>query len=59
MIRTINGQRYLMRDTRPMAELRALYAAFCTKFKSSLTFEQWLGQRGKIYLKLPAKGKRT
>jgi len=49
MIRTIDGKRYLMRDTRPTRELRALWRAYCAKFKP-ITFERWLAERGKVHL---------
>ena len=51
MIRTIDGRRYLMRDTRPVRELRALYAAFCRKYGAGVSFAEWLN-RGKIYLEI-------
>lgn len=49
MIRTIDGRRYLMRDQRPVRYLRALYTAYCIKFKSTLSMHDWLVQRGKVY----------
>ena len=57
MIRTIDGVIYLMRDQRPVAQLRELYAAYCFKYKSALTFPQWLAQRGKVSLSYKGRAK--
>ena len=54
MIRTIDGRRYLMRDTRPVKELRKMYVSFVTKYGNSLSFHQWLN-RGRIYLEIKQK----
>ena len=54
MIRTINGHKYLMRDTRPTKELRQLYKQFVEKYglKDTLTFHDWLADRGKIHIEI-------
>ena len=54
MIRTIDGRKYLMRDTRPVKELREMYAAFVKKYGAGTTFRQWLN-RGRIYLEIKPK----
>lgn len=62
MIRIIDGQKYLMRDQRPVKELRALYRAFTQKYYQevalttpALTFHRWLVERGKVYVRLQEK----
>ena len=50
MIRKIDGKRYLMRDQAPTRELRKLHAAFCKKYRSTMPFHRWLGERGKVHL---------
>ena len=55
MIKTIDGIRYLMRDTsRSVKELREAYRQFCLKYGNTTSFHEWLN-RGKIYLRLPPK----
>ncbi len=52
IIRTIDGVKYLMRDPRPVKELRRMYAAFLLKYPDSkLTIHQWLN-RGRIYKRM-------
>lgn len=51
-VRSIEGVKYLMRDPRPTAELRKMYQAFVAKFGDSLSFHQWLVERGKVYKRL-------
>jgi len=50
MIRTIDGKRYLMRDQRPIRELRKFHAAFCLKYRSAMPFHHWLIERGRVSL---------
>jgi hypothetical protein len=52
VIRVIDGRRYMMRDQRPTATLRQLYKDFCTKYKTTMSFHQWLVTRGKVYLQI-------
>ena len=47
MQRTIDGRRYLMRDKRPMKDLRRLHVAYEAKY-GKLDFHRWLAERGKI-----------
>lgn len=49
MIRIIDGRKYLMRDQRTTEVLRQLYKDFCYKYKSTVTFHQWLREQGKVY----------
>ena len=57
MYRTINGRKYLMRDTRPVKELRELWKAFCKKY-GQMDFHKWLGERGKVHIEIK-KGSRS
>ena len=51
MIRTIDGRKYLMRDTRPVAELRKLHAAYVAKYGPA-DFHRWLAERGKVHIEV-------
>jgi len=51
MIRTIDGVKYLMRDTRPTRELRKLHKAFVLKY-GPIEFHKWLAERGKVYIRV-------
>ena len=55
---TFNGQRHLMRDQRPRAEILQQGQAFQDKYggKTAITFDEWL-HRGRVYLRLPPKGR--
>jgi hypothetical protein len=50
MIRTIDGKKYLMRDTRPTVELRRMHKAFEAKY-GAINFHDWLN-RGRIYIEI-------
>jgi len=41
--------KWLVRGPWTVVELRAQFAAFCRKYGETLTWEQWLVQRGKAY----------
>lgn len=49
MKRKIDGVLYLMRDKRPTRDLRELHRQFCEKFKTQISFHQWMIERGKVY----------
>jgi hypothetical protein len=55
-ILTFHGQRYLMRDQRPKADILRQWQAFQDKYggKTAITFDEWLN-RGRVYLRLPTK----
>jgi len=49
MRRKIDGVYFVMRDKRPLRELRQLYQAFRAKYPTNtMTFHQWLVDRGKV-----------
>lgn len=50
-ITTANGA-YMIRGNWSVKELQAQYAAFVEKFKSQMTFDRWLVERGKVYVKI-------
>ena len=47
---TVGERRYLIRGDWSPAQLRQQYTAFQDRYASRLTFQQWLVQRGKVYL---------
>ena len=51
MFRTIDGRKYLMRDTRSVKELRELHAAYEKKY-GRIDFHKWLVDRGKVHLSI-------
>jgi hypothetical protein len=52
MIKTIDGRKYIMRDKRSIKALRFMYNEFIIKFKSKMTFHQWLCNQGKVSLEI-------
>ncbi len=54
-ITTENGT-YMIRGNWSEKELRTQYASFVEKYRSAMTFDRWMVERGKVYIKLAAKG---
>jgi hypothetical protein len=52
MRRKIDGRTYMMRDKRPVVELRKLYADYLGKYGSTITIHQWLRERGKVSIEI-------
>lgn len=45
-------RRYLIRGNWSPSQLRQQYKSFQARYASELTFEQWLVQQGKVYVRL-------
>jgi hypothetical protein len=54
MKKRIDGRLYLMRDQRPLNELRRLHKMFREKYRSQISFHDWLCERGKVALEIVA-----
>lgn len=54
MKRTVQTEKaeYLIRGPWSEQELRQQYKSFVEKYKSSMDFDRWLTERGKVYVKL-------
>lgn len=46
---TVDGRRFLIRGTATAKDLRRRYRAFVARYRSSLSLEQWLVERGGAY----------
>lgn len=50
-IRTALGT-YLIRGSYTVRDLRRLYESYCHKYGAHLSFDRWLVERGKVYLRV-------
>lgn len=47
---TVKGIKYLIRGNYTKLQLVAAYTTFVSKYNSTMSFEQWLIERGKVYI---------